>query len=662
MPYLYYAIVNKSHLQKVSSTGLLITLGIIYGDIGTSPLYVLKEIIGDSTINKDLVYGGVSCIFWTLTLLTTLKYVIITLNADNNGEGGIFSLYAIVRRTKPWLHIPAIIGGAALLADGLITPPISVASAIEGLQIKYPEYSIPVVPIVIGIIVLIFFIQQFGTNIVGKSFGPLMVLWFSMLLVLGLMEIKDHVGILGALNPYYAINLVVNVPGGFWLLGAVFLCTTGAEALYSDLGHCGKANIRVSWTFVKIALVCNYLGQSAWLMQYEGKTLSEVGVSINPFYAIMPEGFLLAGIIIATVAAIIASQALITGSYTIVSEAMRLNFWPKVRIKFPTEAKGQVYVPSINWLLMFGCIGIVLIFRESANMGAAYGLAITLAMLSTTVLVTHYLVLHRLNKNIVWVYLIGYLFLELCFLVANLKKFPHGGWVTLLLCMGIIFVMWVWSKSAGIKKRFVSFIKIDDQLPILIDVSNETSIAKYATNLVYFTASDNPKLIETKNLYSILNKQPKRADVYWFLHVNVSDDPYKKEFEVTTLVPGKIFRVDFNLGFRVEQRINALFRKVIENMVEQGEFNNLSRYEALKKYHIQGDFKFVVIERQLANDYDLPVYEEFIMDSYDVLKRFSISEAKAFGLDTSSLTVEKVPLLVNPRKNLILKRKYPNEN
>lgn len=647
---------DKSHLQKVSTAGLLITLGIIYGDIGTSPLYVFKSILDEKVISKELIYGGVSCIFWTLTLLTTIKYVIITLNADNNGEGGIFSLYAIVRRTKPWLHIPAIIGGAALLADGLITPPISVSSAIEGLQLKYTEYHIPVVPIVLGIIFAIFFIQQFGTSIVGKAFGPMMAVWFTMLLVLGIHEVSAFPHIIQALNPYYAINLLVNYKEGFWILGAVFLCTTGAEALYSDLGHCGKNNIRVSWVFVKIALVTNYLGQSAWLMQYEGKTLDQIGVGVNPFYAIMPEWFLLPGITIATLAAIIASQALITGSYTIVSEAMRLNFWPKVRIKFPTEAKGQVYVPSINWILMVGCLAIVLIFRESSNMEAAYGLAITLAMLSTSVLVTHYLVLHRVNKNFVWLYLIGYLFIELCFLIANLKKFMHGGWVTLLLCFGLIFIMAVWFKAAAIKKRFVSFIKFKDQLPTLIDVSNDESISKFATNLVYFTASDNPKLIETKNIYSILNKQPKRADVYWFLHVNVSDDPYRKEFEVHTLVPGKIFRVDFHLGFRVEQRINALFRKVVDDMVAKKEFDYMSRYHSLRKYSIPGDYRFVVIERQLANDYDLPPLEEFIMDSYDFLKGLSLTESRAFGLDTSSLIVEKVPLLVNPRKNLELKR------
>jgi KUP system potassium uptake protein len=651
---------DKSHLQKVSSAGLLITLGIIYGDIGTSPLYVLKSIIGEEIISKDLIYGSVSCIFWTLTLLTTIKYVTITLNADNNGEGGIFSLYAVVRRTKSWLHIPAIIGGAALLADGLITPPISVSSAIEGLQQKYSGVHIPVIPIVIGIITAIFFIQQFGTSIVGRTFGPMMMIWFTMLLVLGINEVSGHTAIIQALNPYYALNLLVNYKNGFWLLGGVFLCTTGAEALYSDLGHCGKSNIRVSWVFVKIALLCNYLGQSAWLMQFEGKSLAEIGPLVNPFYAIMPEWFLLPGIIIATIATIIASQALITGSYTIVSEAMRLNFWPKVRIKFPTEAKGQVYVPSINWLLLAGCIMVVLIFRESGNMESAYGLAITLAMLSTTILVTHYLVLHRINKNFVWIYLLGYLFIELCFLVANLKKFAHGGWVTLLICSGIIFIMAVWFKAAAIKKRFVSFIKFKDQLPVLIDVSNDTSISKFATNLVYFTAGDNPKLIETKIMYSILNKQPKRADVYWFLHVNVSDDPYRRQFEVHTMVPGKVFRIDFHLGFRVEQRISSFFRKVIDDMVAHKEYDNLSHYDSLFKHKIQGDFRFVLIERQLANDYDLPGLEEFIIDSYDVLKWLSMTEARAFGLDTSSLTVEKVPLLVNPRKNLTLERIAPD--
>lgn len=646
---------DKKSIHKVSSAGLLITLGIIFGDIGTSPLYVIKAIIGTDVISQELIYGSVSCVFWTLSILTTLKYVTITLNADNKGEGGIFSLFALVRRTRNWLYIPTIIGGAALLADGLITPPISVSSAIEGLQQKYPQYHIPVIPIVLAIIFAIFFIQQFGTSIIGKTFGPMMLVWFSMLATLGALQTFSHPGIFAALNPIHAINLLVNYPGGFWLLGAIFLCTTGAEALYSDLGHCGKGNIRISWIFVKVSLVLNYLGQSAYLMQFEGHKLAEV--TENPFFAIMPDWFLLPGIIIATMAAIIASQALISGSYTIVSEAMRLNFWPKIRIKYPTETKGQMYVPSANWILMVGCMIVVLVFRESSNMEAAYGLAITLAMLSTTILVTHFLVLKRVNRIIVWIFLIGFLWFETMFLVANLAKFVHGGWVTLVICSIYMFIMWIWYHSTEIKRRFLSFIKVKDYLPILNDISEDQQIAKFATNIVYLTASDNTKLIETKIMYSIFNKQPKRADVYWFLHVNVTDEPYTKEYKVSTLIEGKVYRIDFMLGFRIEQRINFLFRKVIDDMVKNKEFDLSSRYPSLKKNNIPGDFRFVVIERQVANDYDMHPYEEFIMDSYELIKGISLPESRAFGLDTSSLTIEKVPLVVNPRKTMELTRK-----
>ena len=419
-------------MHKLSAAGLLVTLGIIYGDIGTSPLYVVKEIITDRVISKELIYGALSCIFWTLTLQTTLKYVIITLRADNNGEGGIFSLYALIRRRKPYLIFPAIVGGCALLADGIITPPISVASAVEGLRMI--EANIPTLPIVLVIITLLFFIQRVGTTIVGKAFGPMMLIWFSMLAILGLMSMTHDPKILASLNPYYAYNLLVNYPEGFWLLGAVFLCTTGAEALYSDLGHCGRKNIRVSWIFVKIALVLNYLGQGAWLLQFEGKSFHD----LNPFFSIMPSWFLLPGIIIATAAAIIASQALISGSFTLISEALRLNVWPKVTVKYPTETKGQLYVPSANWILWLGCIGVVLYFKESANMGAAYGLAITIAMLMTTFLLSNYLRKIKAPRWFVGIILLVYLSIEMAFLVANLQKFSHGGWVTLLISLGFI--------------------------------------------------------------------------------------------------------------------------------------------------------------------------------------------------------------------------------
>ena len=630
---------------------LLVTLGIIYGDIGTSPLYVMKAIIGKQTINSDLVLGGLSCVFWTLSIQTTFKYVLLTLRADNNGEGGIFSLYALVRRTKlKWLKWPAIIGGAALLADGIITPPISVSSAIEGLRIYNP--TIPTVPIVISILIALFVIQQFGTKFVGQFFGPIMLLWFSMIGVLGVVSLAQYPSVLKALNPYYALHLITNVRGGFWLLGAVFLCTTGAEALYSDLGHCGKKNIRISWAFVKTMLLLNYFGQAAWLMQKQGDLLRDE----NPFYKLMPDWFLLTGIIIATAAAIVASQALISGSFTLINEAIRLNFWPKVRIVYPTNLRGQIYVPSVNWLLLIGCIGITLFFKESSGMEGAYGLAIIITMISTTTLLMYYLYIRRTSFLIIWLLLTLFLTVEVSFLVANLDKFPHGGWLSLLIAIGLIVIMWGWYAARKIRNRFVEFVKLNDYLTLLRDLSHDFSIPKYATHLVYLTSANNTEEIESKIIYSILQKQPKRADMYWFVHVDVMDEPYTLEYKVKELIRGNIIRIDFKLGFRVEPRINLMFRKVVEDMVRNFEVDITSRYESLGRKNLIGDFRFVVMEKFLSYENELPFYEKITLDMYFAIKQYTLSEERAFGLDTSSVTIEKVPLIVNPIREVNLKR------
>lgn len=630
---------------------LLVTLGIIYGDIGTSPLYVMKAIVGKQPINSDVVLGGISCIFWTLTIQTTFKYVMLTLRADNKGEGGIFSLYALVRRTKlKWLIAPAIIGGSALLADGIITPPISVASAIEGLRIYNPE--IPTVPIVIAILTALFFIQQFGTKFVGNFFGPIMLIWFSTIATIGVYNLVHVPGVLKALNPYYAIHLITQYPGGFWLLGAVFLCTTGAEALYSDLGHCGRKNIRITWVFVKISLLLNYFGQAAWLMQREGALL----VDKNPFFEMMPAWFLIPGIVIATAAAIVASQALISGSFTLINEAIRLNFWPKVRVVYPTDMRGQLYVPSVNWVLLIGCIGITLFFRESSGMEAAYGLAIIITMLSTTILLAYYLYLRRISPVFIIFVLLLFLTVELSFLVANLDKFPHGGWLTLLIASGLIAQMWGWYAARKIRNRFVEFVKLKDYLNLLRDLSHDFSIPKYATHLVYLTSANISDEIEAKVIYSILQKQPKRADMYWFVHVDVMDEPYTMEYKVIELIRGNIIRIDFKLGFRVEPRINLMFRKVVEDMVKNFEVDITSRYESLGRKNLIGDFRFVVMEKFLSYENELPFYEKIILDFYFFFKHVSLSEERAFGLDTSSVTIEKVPMIVNPIREVKLKR------
>lgn len=643
---------HHNHVSKLSLAGLLVTLGIIYGDIGTSPLYVMKAIVADKIITKELVYGGLSCIFWTLTLQTTIKYVIITLRADNNGEGGIFSLYALIRRRRPKLIFPAIVGGCALLADGVITPPISVSSAVEGLRILKPD--IPTIPIVLSIITVLFVIQRVGTSIVGKAFGPIMLVWFGMLAILGISSMSAHPQILQALNPYYAYNLLYNYPQGYWLLGAVFLCTTGAEALYSDLGHCGRHNIRVSWIFVKTALVLNYLGQGAYILQFEGQDITKM----NPFFGLMPDWFLLSGIVIATLATIIASQALISGSFTLISEALRLNVWPKVSIKYPSEAKGQLYVPSANWLLWAGCVGVVLYFKESSNMEAAYGLAITIAMLMTTILLANYLRKINAPRWFVSIILLVYLSIEGSFLLANLQKFPHGGWVSVLISLGFILVMWVWFKGRKIKNRLTEFVNLKKYLPILHELSNDQSVPKYATHLVFLTSADHLMEVESKVIYSILQKQPKRADIYWFLHIHVDDQPYTMQYKVDIVVPQDVIKVEFKLGFRVEQKINFYFRKVVEELMKNGEVDVTSRYASLSRQNITGDFRFVVLKRHLSNENELSLYERLIMDGYFWLDKLSLSEEKAFGLDTSSVTVEKVPMVIAPVKDFKLKRVY----
>ncbi len=657
----------SKYINRVTAAGILIALGIIYGDIGTSPLYVLNAIVNGKVISESLVLGSLSCIIWTLTLQTTVKYVILTLKADNKGEGGIFGLYALVRRRKKWLVLPAMIGGAALLADGIITPPISITSAVEGLR-QIPFFTeitrTTIVIIVLAILAALFFVQQFGTMSIGKLFGPIMAIWFTMLGLLGMLHIADDFYIFKALSPHYAIELLTLYPQGFWILGSVFLCTTGAEALYSDMGHCGRGNIRISWIFVKTCLILNYLGQGAWLLaNYKGAEITgQLAESFNAFFGIMPHWFKMIGIVIATVAAIIASQALISGSFTLIAEAQRLNLWPKMKIVYPTDEKGQLFIPGINTLLFIGCTGIVLYFQKSGNMEAAYGLAITICMISTSILFANYMAIKRTGNLWIILYLLVYLTIELSFLAANLQKFPHGGYVTLLAGGLLFLVMYVWYRSRKIKNRYVEFVKLEHYIPLIQELSNDKSIPKYATHLVYLTSADNHKEIEHKIIYSILNKKPKRADIYWFIHIDTLDDPYTCDYYVEHIIPNDIIRVEFRLGFRVQQRINLMFRKVLEELVSNKEVNITSRYESLEKNNIVGDFQFIVMEKFLSNDNDLPFFEKIIMKFHLWLKEHSLSEERGFGLDPSFVAIEKFPLIVSPTPSIKLERIYNEQD
>jgi KUP system potassium uptake protein len=646
--------VKKGLAAKVSAATLLVAFGIIYGDIGTSPLYVLKAIVGDKPISDTLVYGGISCVIWTITFQTTFKYIYLTLKADNHGEGGIFSLYALVRRYGRYLILPTILGATTLLADGIITPPISVASAVEGLSMIDGLKHIPTVPIVIIIISALFFFQRFGTHKVGSAFGPAMFIWFTMLAVLGLSQIFQNPGILKAVNPVYAYRLLAEYPQGFWLLGAVFLATTGAEALYSDLGHCGRRNIRISWAFVKICLILNYMGQGAWLMSSGENTYLN---GQNPFYEIMPHWFLIPGIIIATFAAIIASQALISGSYTLINEAMNLNFWPRVAVRQPSESKGQIYIPSVNIMLWLGCTLMVLYFQTSSNMEAAYGLAITITMMVTTYLLSYFL-LYRLKWSKWYVFPLLFLFasIEIAFFIANIQKFPEGGYITLIISGIYFFVMYSVYFGRKLSNQFTKFVDLGKHVSAIKELSNDEEIPKFSTHLIYLTKANHRHEIEEKIIRSIFGKKPKRADVYWFVHIHRTEHPYTLAYDVSELVDDKIIKINIMVGFRVQPRTELYFKKIVQDLVANKELNLHMRADGSTKYNSEPDFKFVVIEKFLSVENEFNLHEGLLLNSYFRLKQVGQSDESAFGLDKNDVVIEHIPLVYHAVENIDLKR------
>ncbi|HQW56252.1 MAG TPA: KUP/HAK/KT family potassium transporter [Saprospiraceae bacterium] len=640
---------SHSHLNKITFAGLLITLGIIYGDIGTSPLYVMGAVLSGIPVTERLIIGSISCVIWTLTLATTVKYILITIRADNKGEGGIFSLFSIVRRERKWLVVVAIIGGAMLLADGIITPSITVSSAVNELRV-FSDH-IPIIPIVIGILVTLFLFQRFGTAALGKFFGPVMLIWFSMMALFGIIHISDNLHILKAFSPYYAFDILRDNPKGIGLLGAIFLCTTGAEALYSDLGHCGRKNIQMTWIYVKISLVLNYLGQGAFLLNHLGEVYTK-----NPFYSLMPEWFLPTGILIATLASIVASQALITGSFTLVSEGISLNLYPRLTIDYPTNIKGQLYIPLVNNFLMIGCVLVVLYFRDPLKMEAAYGLAITITMLMTTILLFFYM--RKMKWNPIFYYFITAIFvtLELIFMSANVGKIIHGGFITLIIASIIIFLNWIWRQAFAIKNKHTQYVKIEHYKDQLSALSHDMSYPKYATHLVYLTKAQNEDELEKGILYSILQKQPKRADLYWFINVQVVDEPFRMDYKVNNVLKDDIVRVTFFLGFRVQQRISVFLRYVITDMLKKKEIDIDYKYHFMREANGIGDFKFIYLEDILSYESEESFIEKFVLAAQIFIKNFTATPEKWFGLDTSVVQAEKVPLIIRPVTGVRLKR------
>ena len=645
---------KDSRLHKLSAAGVLVAMGIIYGDIGTSPIYTLRFIVGDHPITEDLILGGLSCVFWTLTLITTIKYVYLALSADNKGEGGIFALYALVRRYKAsWVIFPAIIGCCTLIADGFITPAISVTSAVEGLRSLDPDISLQtIISIVIAILLALFLFQQFGSSVVGKTFGPVMLVWFVFIGTIGAIHLMGNLSILKAVNPVYAVNLLTKYPGGFWILGAVFLCTTGAEALYSDLGHCGKINIRMGWGFVKVCLLLSYFGQGAWLLQHEGETLN----GMIPFFEIMPKPLLFFGVIIATMATVIASQALISGTFTLVNEAMKLKLWPSTRVRYPSQVKGQIYLPAINWILMFGSILVVLYFKESNAMQSAYGLAITFDMLMTTSLLVYYFSTTKKSRVRSSILALVFFTIEGAFLISNLSKFSHGGWFSFTIAGMFFFMMFILYKARTLRDRHTEFVDLKHYVPLMQDLQADTSIPKEATNLVYMAVADSKRYIDSNIVYSIFKKRPKRADVYWFVHVDTVDSPYTSKYSVDTIVPKKCFFVRIKLGFKSDHRVNLLFNKILHDLAETAEIDLISHYDSLQKHSMPSDFKFIILHSLASVDSEISNFDNLIIQGYRFIKKHSLSTEEMYGLELANVEVERVPIMVGPPAKVRIKR------
>jgi KUP system potassium uptake protein len=631
----------KDNLHKVSAFSLLMTLGIVFGDIGTSPLYVFTAITEGRNFDTLLVLGSMSCIFWTLLIIATVKYIYFALNADNQGEGGIFALYARLRATKSkWIIYPALVGCATLISDGFITPAISISSAVEGLDILYE--GIPTLPIVCGIVSGLFLIQQFGTKKIGGLFGPIMLLWFLTLGILGSLQLFQNPEVLRAVNPMYAFRFLIQYPDALWILGAVFLCTTGAEALYSDLGHCGKRNIRITWSFVLVMLLLNYFGQAAYCLSIaDGASVKSV------FYATVPNGFLPYVIGIATIATIVASQALITGIFTLVNEAIKLKLWTNLKVKYPTTHKGQVYIPFINYFLLAGCLVVILIFRESTNMESAYGLAITIDMLMTSLLLG-YLMLTQAKHKAVWILPVFMVFfvVEGTFFASNLNKIVHGGWFTLLLASLLFLLLYFYHRAKGIRTRVTEYKKTQDVVPLLDYVIHNETLPYIASNLVYPTRSSRFNFIDVTIMHSLFHRQPKRAGIYWFLHIDITDEPYGVSYKVHTIIPKKSFYVKLAMGFKEPHLIDVMIKKVHKELARTGEIQGDNVFFGASDLSVPPDFKYILINSRVATDNHLSLKEMFAIRVYRLLKSIGLSAMEDFGLDPTNSIEEKIPINV----------------
>ena len=647
---------KKKERVPLSFGMFLVTIGIVYGDIGTSPMYVMKSIVADNGglpgVSTEFIVGGLSLVIWSITLLTTIKYVLIAMKADNNGEGGIFSLYSLVRKCGKWLIFPAMLGGSALLADGVLTPAVTVTTAVEGLR------SIPVVDRLLGagqgkvilitllIISGLFSIQHAGTSKIGKAFGPVMLIWFSFLGVTGLLHIFENPVVLSAFNPVHAVRILFSPANkrGFMILGSVFLAATGAEALYSDMGHVGREHIYRSWPFVKICLILNYLGQGAWVLSNRGDNVLALIEDMNPFFLMLPQSLRPVAVLLGALAAIIASQALITGSYTLVSEAIRLDLMPHMLIRYPSDTKGQLYIGTVNTALWIGCSLVVLYFRSGTRMESAYGLAITVTMLMTTLLLAVYLMKVRKKPVLAVFVLVVFGAIESVFFFSSLAKFAHGGYVAVIMAMLLFGIMVIWHKGTELEQKYSVRLKVRDYLSNIAALRNDEKTPPCADNLVYIDKSDDPETLDRDILYSILDRDPKRAAAYWFFSIHLMDEPDVVRYKLETFGTDYIFRVRLELGFKNDQFLNAYLRPIVSDLLASGELPKQEKRFSIYGPSDVGTFKFGFIRRSVASGTELTRFEEFILTAKYRIREMIGSQIHWYGLDTSPLIIESVPL------------------
>ncbi len=651
--------VNHHSKEKVTIGLMLIAIGIVYGDIGTSPMYVMKSILegngGIANVDSNFIVGAFSLVIWTITLLTTVQFVLIAMKADNNGEGGIFALYSLVRKHGKWLILVTMIGGATMLADGILTPAVTVTNAIDGLKSIESVNRVLgsnqwyVVAIVLVILAVLFGVQHAGTSKIGTAFGPAMLVWFLFLGITGAINMTQDLSIWRAINPMYAIQVLTspNNKVGFMILGSVFLATTGAEALYSDMGHVGRGNIYASWPFVKICLLLNYAGQCAWIISHQGDQSLYAIESMNPFFQMLPVNMRAFAVALSALAAIIASQALITGSYTLVSEAINLDLLPHMQIRYPSVTKGQLYIGLVNTIMWAGTSFVVIYFRYSSRIENAYGLAITVSMLMTTLLLVVYLMKIK-GKKLLGI-LTGVIFgaLEFAFFISSCGKFIHGGYIAVIISLILFAIMIVWYRGTIIETEHRVTLHMRDYVENIRRLKEDQDIPKFTDNMVFFSSSKDPESIERDVLYSILDKDSKRAAAYWFLHVNVTNQPHDHSYSVETYGSDFMYFVNFNLGFKMDQRVNVYLRQVVSDLMESGELPEQNKIHSIYGPSPVGNFKFCMVRTTLPNTGEISNRDGIILSIKYAIRRAIGGKIKWYGLENSLVITEYVPLVIS---------------